>query len=80
MLAHTLCVMYEGGNDIACSGTTQDLLRQKNCDFIPAQCSLTSSFKLLMSFFFFVQLLLFDIRFRDTKRTLLNVSPHLGQA
>lgn len=29
---------------------------------------------------FFVRLLLFDIRFRDTKRTLLKVSPHLGQA
>lgn len=44
------CVVYEGGNDIACSRTTQDLLRQKNCEFIPAQCTLTSCFKLLMSF------------------------------
>lgn len=42
-------VMYEGRNDIACSRTTQDLLRQKNCDFIPAQCTRASSFKLLMS-------------------------------
>lgn len=48
----------EGGNDIACSRTTQDLLSQKNCDLIPAQCALTSSFKLLMFFCLFVLLLL----------------------
>lgn len=47
----------EGGNDIACSRTTEDLLSQKNCHLIPAQCTLTSSFKLLMFFCLFVLLL-----------------------
>lgn len=36
-------------NNIACGRATQALLRQKNCDFIPAQYALTSRFKLLMS-------------------------------
>lgn len=42
-------IMYKGGNHIVCGRATRALLRQTNCDFIPAQYTLKSSFKLLMS-------------------------------
>lgn len=42
-------VTYEGGSNIACGRATQALLRQKNCDFISARYTLTSSFKLFVS-------------------------------